>query len=275
MIQKARHSTSRSDEVKARKAAEIEEKILIYLQQALDIRDQAVQTLNAAKDKGAIPIDVARLIEFIGYLETLEEQIYRRTCRHEKIPHHEKWFSLFEPHTEWISKGKMHKQVELGHNLAVATDQYHLVIDFEIMFKTSDAAVGLEMGQRIIKNYGAYHTVISMSFDRGYYSALAKKALSKNVDQLIMPKRGKKTLAQQEEENAEDYQKLRRAHSAVESNINQLEHNGLDRCADKGPKAFRRYIALGIVSYNLHRLGRMLIHDEKAENEKKKGNKAA
>jgi hypothetical protein len=218
------------------------------------------------------------LQELQYYMKMLEKHIDlvdRRIVQGEKIPHCEKVFSIFEPHTEWISKGKMHKQVELGHNLAVATDQYHLVIDFEIMFKTSDAAVGLEMGQRIIKNYGAYHTVISMSFDRGYYSALAKKALSKNVDQLIMPKRGKKTLAQQEEENAEDYQKLRRAHSAVESNINQLEHNGLDRCADKGPKAFRRYIALGIVSYNLHRLGRMLIYDEKAENEKKKGNKAA
>ena len=142
------------------------------------------------------------------------------------------------------------------------------------MFKTSDVAVGLEMGNRIIKNYGADHRLISMSFDRGYYSSLSREVLSKDIEQVIMPKRGKKTLAQQEEESTEQYQKLRRAHSAVESNINQLEHNGLDRCPDKGPKAFRRYIALGIVSYNLNRLGRMLIQAEK-QKEKIKARKAA
>lgn len=90
-----------------------------------------------------------------------------------------------------------------------------------------------------------------------------------------MPKRGRKTLAEVEEESQEDYQNLRRAHSAVESNINQLEHNGLDRCPDKGAKAFRRYIALGIVSYNLHHLGRLLIRAEQATKKKEEARKAA
>jgi hypothetical protein len=32
----------------------------------------------------------------------------------ETIPHEEKVFSLFQPHTEWISKGKAGVPVELG-----------------------------------------------------------------------------------------------------------------------------------------------------------------
>jgi len=223
-------------------------------------------------------IQFGLLQELQYYLTMLEKHIDlldRRILKGEKIPHSDKVFSIFEPHTEWLSKGKMHKSVELGHNTAITTDQYHLILDFEIMFKSSDAAVGMEMGKRIIKKYGTNYRLMSMSFDRGYYSSLTKQVLSKDIEQVIMPKRGRKTLAEVEEEQQEDYQNLRRAHSAVESNINQLEQNGLDRCPDKGAKAFRRYIALGIVSYNLHHLGRLLIRAEQAAKKKERPRKAA
>jgi hypothetical protein len=41
---------------------------------------------------------------------------------------------LFEPHTEWINKGKQHPNVELGHRLMIATDQDQLIHDYEIIF---------------------------------------------------------------------------------------------------------------------------------------------
>lgn len=47
--------------------------------------------------------------------------------------------------------------------------------------------------------------------------------------------------------------------SAVQSNINELEHRCLDRCPDKGYRNFKRYIGLGIISYNLHKIGKHLI----------------
>jgi len=37
----------------------------------------------------------------------------------ETIPASEKMFSLFEPHTEWIQKGKQRPNVELGHKFLV------------------------------------------------------------------------------------------------------------------------------------------------------------
>ena len=53
-----------------------------------------------------------------------------------------------------------------------------------------------------------------------------------------------------EEESGKTFKKLRHKHSAVESDINRLEHHGLDRCPDKGLKAFRRYCALGVLAAN-------------------------
>jgi len=44
-----------------------------------------------------------------------------------------------------------------------------------------------------------------------------------------------------------------------ESKINQLEHNGLDKCPDKGLKNYKRYVSLEILSYNPHRLGKILL----------------
>lgn len=40
--------------------------------------------------------------------------IDRRVLKGECIPHEEKVFSIFEPHTEWICKGKAGVPVELG-----------------------------------------------------------------------------------------------------------------------------------------------------------------
>ena len=37
----------------------------------------------------------------------------------EKIPHKEKVLSVFQPHTEWINKGKAGVPVELGLRVAV------------------------------------------------------------------------------------------------------------------------------------------------------------
>ena len=79
--------------------------------------------------------------------------------------------------------------------------------------------------------------------------------------------------AEQEEESSKTFKKLRHKHSAVESDINRLEHHGLDRCPDKGLNAFKRYCALGVLAANLHKVGNVL--QEKAREQGEKLRKAA
>ena len=47
------------------------------------------------------------------------DQIQRRVMKGEKIPHAEKVFSIFEPHTEWIVKGKAGISQELGLRVCI------------------------------------------------------------------------------------------------------------------------------------------------------------
>ena len=37
-----------------------------------------------------------------------------------------------------------------------------------------------------------------------------------------------------------------------------LEHHGLDRCPDKGLEHYKRYVGLGVLAYNLHKVGNTL-----------------
>ena len=60
---------------------------------------------------------------------------------------------------------------------------------------------------------------------------------------------------------------MRRQHSAVESEINSLEHHGLNRCLDVGIGGYLRYAGLGVLSYNLHVIGRELLARERARAE--------
>ena len=96
-------------------------------------------------------------------------------------------------------------------------------------------------------------------FDRGFYSALAKKKLEEMFGLVVMPKPGKKTVGQQMEEETPAFVAKRRKHSAVESNINELEHSGANKVPDKGLRAFKRYVAWGVLAYNLKRLGNVVL----------------
>lgn len=187
--------------------------------------------------------------------------VERRLIKGEKIPHHEKLFSIFEPYTEWITKGKQNPNVELGKNFQVTTDQFNLAVDYKIMENEVDKSTVIALGDRILKRYA----VASWSFDKGFYSKLNKEALSLYVENVAMRKMGKLTISEKEEESQAKFKKLCNKHSAVESNINELEHRGLDRCPDKGYEHFKRYLGLGICAYNLHKIGAELLRIERGK----------
>ncbi|MDF1574811.1 MAG: ISNCY family transposase, partial [Bacteroidales bacterium] len=86
-----------------------------------------------------------------------------------------------------------------------------------------------------------------------------KALLEEHVERVVMPKKGKPNKQEKEEESQRQFKILRNKHSAVESNINELEHRGLDRCPDRGYKNFKRYIGLAVAAYNLRRIGQELI----------------
>jgi hypothetical protein len=185
--------------------------------------------------------------------------VERRWLSEEKIPHAEKIFSLFEPHTEFIKKGKLFPPVELGHKLLVTADQHELILDYRVMDQQPnerDESIGV--ADRLMGLYGA-GSIQSLSFDKGFTREEDRQLLELYIPEVIMPKRGRRNQTEQEREGQRSFRRLRHRHHAIESDINSLEHHGLNRCLDKGLAGYKRYVGLGVLAYNLHKIGHRLL----------------
>jgi IS5 family transposase len=212
--------------------------------------------------KGTFPCEDAAdymiLQELERFIELLSKHINlleRRIIKGEEIPHQEKMFSIFEEYTEWITKGKMRPNVELGKKVAITTDQFHLIVDYQVMNHQSDSEIVKPLADKIFEQY----RIKSWSFDKGFWHKENKEYLNQKVETLVMPKKGKRNNEETLEERHPLFKKLKNKHSAIESNINELECRGLDRCPDKGYRNFKRYIGLAVGAYNLRRIGQELI----------------
>jgi IS5 family transposase len=213
-------------------------------------------------------VDLAESMAITHYLRLMEKHIdlvHRRLIKGETIPHEEKMFSIFEDYTELIKKGKTRPNVELGKKLAITTDQYNLIIDYQILDNEQDRQMVEKLAERLLERYD----IKSWSFDKGYWTKENKELLRKDVEQVIMPKLGKRNKQDQQEETSRQFKKLKNKHSAIESNINELENRGLDRCPDRSIEHYKRYIALGVTAYNLKKIGKQLLEIERQKQQKK------
>jgi IS5 family transposase len=207
--------------------------------------------------------DLALIITLEYFMMLVEKHIdlvNRRLLLGEKIPHQEKMFSIFETYTEWINKGKTNPNVELGKKLAITTDQFDLIVDYQLLNEEQDRDIVIELADRLLVKYN----IASWSFDKGFWKKENKELLALDVPKVIMPKLGKRNKAEMEEETSRPFKRLKNKHSAIESNINELEHRGLDRCPDRGIHNYKRYISLGVCAYNLKKIGRQILKQQRA-----------
>ena len=234
-----------------------------YLSVSQAYLDRACQTLTLIETQAlAAEFNTARKVEFEGFVTHAVrqiDQIRRRIILGETIPHVEKVFSIFQPHTEWISKGKAGVAVELGVKVCIVEDQYQFILYHQVMQQQTDDQVTLEMVAQAKKLFPLLN---ACSFDKGFHSPANQIALKEQLELVVLPRKGKLSKQAQAQEQAPDFVKARRAHSAVESAINGLEVHGLDVCRDHGIEGFKRYVALAVVARNIHRIGAIVWQQE-------------
>jgi IS5 family transposase len=245
------------------KEARVKRAVRDYLAVGRDLSAKVRSSLLGLCDQAVDASRWERLAYFHAMLDKHLDLVERRLLKEEKIPSHEKVFSLFEPHTEWIQKGKQRPNVELGHRLLIATDQHQLIQDYDVPVGGADVDQSLPLTDRLLGRYGV-GAIASLSFDKGFTRTADRELLSLYVPVVVMPKRGKKNAAETQRENEKRFVALRKRHSAVESEINSLEHHGLNRCLDVGLEGYLRYVGCGVMSYNLHVIGRELLACQRA-----------
>jgi hypothetical protein len=273
-LQQLKRSTSKDEAKRAARLDEIHAACRAYLERAAEFIARARATRHKLAVFFHVPAEqFTRLDDCIEYAELFLEQIDRRLLQGEHIPHEEKIFSIFEPHTEWISKGKAGTPVELGVRLAISEDQFGFILHHRVMFGETDDQVAVPIAKRLS---ACYPSIKSLSFDKGFHSPANQKQLAEVIPFPVLPKKGKRNAAELEREQDPEFRRRKRQHSAVESAINALEAHGLDRCPDHGADGFERYIALAVVGRNIHRLGAILIaRDAEAERRRRRQLKRA
>ncbi len=262
-IQRIKRSTSKDQTKKQKREQLIINKHQDYTDVCQGFVLKAKETIVILRQLGILSLSqdlrLSIVEQYIRHAERQIDQIIRRVVFDEKIPHEEKVFSIFEPHTEWLSKGKAGVPQELGLGVCVLKDQYGFILYHQALEQQTDDKIAVAMAQGA-KN--RFENLVGCSFDKGFYSPENKKQLANILDYVVLPKKGRLSAKDKQLEQSEEFVECRRKHSAVESSINALENHGLDRCRDQGLHGFKRYVALAVLARNIQILGHLIQQKE-------------
>ena len=262
-----KHSTSKDEKKKEVRKHAIQEAHQDLIDLADKLLQRAQKTLKDLQQVSFALFDEEAIHYYMDHAYRQIEQIERRVIKGETIPHQEKCFSVFEEHTEWISKGKAGVPVELGLRVCILEDSIGYILHHHVMEQETDDKIAILMVDEGKKRFPRLRLV---SFDKGFYTPANREQLQKTLDKVVMPKKGKWSQKDKAIETEEEFVSARKQHSAVESAINALEVHGLDCCPDQGIDGFKRYVALAVVARNIQKLGATLLKEEKLREARKR-----
>lgn len=203
--------------------------------------------VNQAKSRGHAVL-AAVALELQAYLPTMKTVVAtarRAQVDGEKVPAAERVFSLFEPHTELIMRGRRQRPVEFGHKVLLCESAEKFITDYEVYEKQeADCNLTESVIDRHEKLFGQRPEVLAA--DKGFCPNEAKFAeLAERVDTLAIPKR------------MQDFVNKMLAHwqafrAGIEGTISGLKRAfRLIRCFFKGFRSFASAVGLGVFCHNL------------------------
>jgi IS5 family transposase len=270
-IQKLKRSTSKDDRKKEEREILITAEHQKYIDVCQGFIFKSKETIRILREMVILStfqdLRLRTIEDYIRHAERQIDQIYRRAVLAEKIPHEEKVFSIFEQHTEWISKGKAGVSQELGLKVCVLKDQFGFILHHLVMEQQTDDKVAVDMTKGAKDRF---ENLSGCSFDKGFYTPDNRDRLANILDYVVLPKKGRLSEKDKQIETSEEFIECRRKHSAVESSINALENHGLDRCLDHGLYGFKRYVALSVLARNIQILGHMIQQKELKRQKRRK-----
>ena len=200
---------------------------------------------------------VGELSHYLDLVKRVIDQTERRVFRGEAVPAEEKVVSLFESHTDVITKKR--RETLFGHKVYLTGGASGLILDCLIVRgNPADTDLATSMLRRQTDLYG--RPPRQASLDGGFASQenlMAGKALG--VEDLCFSK--KRGLEIEEMvKSTWVYKKLRNFRAGVEGTISFLKRAfGMDRCTWKGLASFGSYVMASVVTANLLTLARHLL----------------
>jgi IS5 family transposase len=188
------------------------------------------------------------------------EQARRRVIDGEQMPTSEKIYSIFEPHTDLIKRGKVRMPVEFGHKVFLAESAGGLITQYEVLkgnpVDEVHVAPSLRRHRRTFRRapqlYGA---------DRGFFSERnVTVCVHGGVATVSIPQRGgSKTPQRRDHERSAAFKQGQRFRAGIEGRISVLMRGrGMKRCRAEGAERFALFVAAAVLANNLMIIGELL-----------------
>jgi transposase, IS5 family len=197
---------------------------------------------------------------FCGLGDRVIDQARRRVLFGEQVATDEKVYSIFEPHTDLIKRGKVRTPVEFGHKVFLAESAEGLITQYEVLNGNPPDEVHVASSlQRHRQAFG--RTPQLYGSDRGFFSeqnlASCKRA---GVKLVCIPQRGgKKTVEREAHEKSADFKRGQRFRAGIEGRISVLfRGRGMKRCLAEGRDRFEVLVAAAVLANNLMRIAALL-----------------
>ena len=185
------------------------------------------------------------LRSFLPAMQQVAEVVRRVQVAKEPVPATEKVFSIFEPHSELIKRGRREKPVEFGHKVLLCQTGEKFITDYEVYeHQEADNQLTEPVIRRHEKLFGERPVVLAA--DKGFCPEKSKfEELAKLVTNLAIPRR------------MQDFMDKVLAHcqafrAGIEGTISGLKRAfRWFRCYFRGFKGFARNVGLGVFCHNL------------------------
>jgi len=200
---------------------------------------------------------VEELAHFHRLGEHVVEQARRRVLHGESVPNNEKLFSLFEPHTELLKRGKAGKPIEFGHMIQIQQVEEKFITDYEVYAHKP-------VEHTLLKPALAQHQELfgsapsELTADKGYYLSMeAIRALEKEIKVVSIAKKGSRTPDEIAREKDPLFRHAQAFRAGVEGSISFLKRMlRLARCFNKNWEHFVATVGQTIFAHNLLVLAR-------------------
>lgn len=201
--QRLRKTASKDDAKKAERERLIINAHNAYIDLAQSYVDKVRQTLLGIDHVDMMMyLRINQVQEYIHHAGRQIDQIRRRVINGETIPHSEKVFSIFEPYTEWISKGKAGVPVELGLKVCIVKDQFQFILRHREMQNETDDQSAVSIIEEVQRRFPDFR---ECSFDKGFHSPHNQTELAAMLDMSVLPGKEKLSAINKEIENSEEF----------------------------------------------------------------------
>ena len=253
-------------EPKYRELIRITEQVVNNARQVVE-KAKAAAAGAGADLMASLVVDALRN-EITGYCQLADrviDQSRRRVLQGEKVPTEEKIYSIFEPHTDLIKRGKAQKPVEFGHKVFLAESAQGLITDYQVLDgNPSDTDHVQSSLDRHQQTFGIPPELYAT--DRGFFSAENVQYSEKTgVTQVSIPQRGgHKTAEQDALERSKAFKKAQRFRAGIEGRISVLfRGRGMKRSLFKGHTHFELLVGAAVLANNLMRIADLLNNNRK------------